>query len=156
MTADLQPLIVKAVRRIEAQKVACPSTSHKLVADVQPLPVGKVLHGPFEADCALCRGTGWKVGPAFTPLLEALTVTLPRRHAQSVRVVRDVEALDTGKLLEAMAVIGTPVSARINRGQATVWFGDEDDPLFQWEASTLKEAALTVLCLALPEVKADA
>jgi hypothetical protein len=36
----------------------CLSTSHDLVPEVEPLPTGKVLHGPFEVDCEVCDGTG--------------------------------------------------------------------------------------------------
>jgi hypothetical protein len=43
---------------LAAHLVSCGSTSHSLVEGVEPLPKGKVLHGPFEVDCELCGGTG--------------------------------------------------------------------------------------------------
>lgn len=49
---------VKAVAWLAGVMVACGSTSHNLVEGTAPLPVGKVLYGPFEVDCDLCKGTG--------------------------------------------------------------------------------------------------
>lgn len=137
---DLQQQVVDRLRaqtvdRLRAQTVVCDLDGYHW------------YDSPASSDCPDCHGTSLKADPTYAPLLKVL-LHPAYPYVERGRVLRDVDTLDTGKVLEAL-------SKAIERDIYVHVYPDNlcgvKSHLIYTHAPTLKEAALLACLAALKE-----